>query len=950
MAAPQSDNQKDTSVLGWAPVREIPAIFDAQVRRAETAAVDWNRDRDIPALGRWKDAWKAVCGDENFSSAPLVFRLDSLNRAGIAYSAYGWHFKVEAELIEAEASWQLALQLAPPGWPDRAKYLFNIGALRYEKYQENGEAVWLERAIEIWESLFPIASPEDNSLARYHSGIAIALDARYRREGDLVDLEKSILHGEEALALEKTPALIAMHTNNLASRLRERFLRTREINDIQRSVRLHEESLQQTAEPSNRPYRLTNLGNALLERYSALGDQADLDRAVEVQQKAVDLTPTDDRFYALRLNNLGNSLRQKAQLSAAPADLEHVIQAYALSVQMTPEAEPYLASRLYNLANAYRDRFEARRRRADRQNAVSNYRRACQVGLDGSLEWALAAARLWGDWALQRKAWAEASEAYEFGLRVIDQLYEQQIFAANRETWLKEARDMSVNAAYVLARRGDLPAAVTVLEENRTRALNDALEFQELTLRAVSQEDRTALQQARMRIQGLEAEFGSPNTALKKDLRVLSHEIQQARQALTQILERIYSQAPELKPGALDLAAIQTLAGSLGRPLVYLLISPQGSLALLVYPQADRNAASPQSFEKIDALRLDGVTSHRLGEYLYDDEAQPRYLHGAILGRIDALKASLAELWPFLEECMLPITARLLKMGYRSAALIPTGLLSLLPLHAVHLDRVAFSYLPSARSLKNILLDQDHLGRPPAWLGLGDPANPGHTPLEFARYEVDEIARLYAAQGLSAHILTATEARRDALEDHLEHKTLLHFACHGQFNLTRPTASALYLSQGDSLTLLDILEGRFDVSALRLIVLSACQTGVIDFRNVPDEAVGFPAGFIQASVPGIISTLWPVGDVSTALLMIKFYKGLLLENLEPSQALQVAQTWLRQATAEQLGLSGFYEQRYRQSGQKDPTAYRYLRYYRANPQVRPYTHPYYWAGFTFAGV
>ena len=60
-----------------------------------------------------------------------------------------------------------------------------------------------------------------------------------------------------------------------------------------------------------------------------------------------------------------------------------------------------------------------------------------------------------------------------------------------------------------------------------------------------------------------------------------------------------------------------------------------------------------------------------------------------------------------------------------------------------------------------------------------------------------------------------------------------------------------------------------------------------------DEYVGLPAGFLQAGAPCVVSTLWAVDDMSTALLMERFYQQHLDEGLSPSRALRAAQRWLR---------------------------------------------------------
>ncbi|MEF3274250.1 MAG: CHAT domain-containing protein [Chloroflexus sp.] len=56
-----------------------------------------------------------------------------------------------------------------------------------------------------------------------------------------------------------------------------------------------------------------------------------------------------------------------------------------------------------------------------------------------------------------------------------------------------------------------------------------------------------------------------------------------------------------------------------------------------------------------------------------------------------------------------------------------------------------------------------------------------------------------------------------------------------------------------------------------MVVLSACQTAITDFQRLPDESIGLPGGFLQASVPAVVSTLWSIPDNGTALLMYRFH-------------------------------------------------------------------------------
>ena len=73
-----------------------------------------------------------------------------------------------------------------------------------------------------------------------------------------------------------------------------------------------------------------------------------------------------------------------------------------------------------------------------------------------------------------------------------------------------------------------------------------------------------------------------------------------------------------------------------------------------------------------------------------------------------------------------------------------------------------------------------------------------------------------------------------------------------------------------------------------LIVLSACETGL--GKNVSGEGlVGLTRGLMYAGAARVALSLWQVDDRGTSVLMQEFYKQMLQENKNPSQALRAAQ-------------------------------------------------------------
>jgi CHAT domain-containing protein len=194
----------------------------------------------------------------------------------------------------------------------------------------------------------------------------------------------------------------------------------------------------------------------------------------------------------------------------------------------------------------------------------------------------------------------------------------------------------------------------------------------------------------------------------------------------------------------------------------------------------------------------------------------------------------------------------------------------------------------------------------------------------------------------SIKVLQHEEATKAELFRLLPGTSVLHFACHSDFRTSAPYDSGLLLSDG-LLSLAEIYTGGH-VDGCRLVTLSGCESAQLD-PQYGDEFLNIASGFSYAGAAGVVGTLWAIEDLSTMLLMRRFYASE-AGGVSSASALAAAQTWLRDAPAAEL--AGMFEAPPFDQNATAAAARRRLR--RLDPAVRPFDHPAYWAPFTYVGV
>ena len=286
--------------------------------------------------------------------------------------------------------------------------------------------------------------------------------------------------------------------------------------------------------------------------------------------------------------------------------------------------------------------------------------------------------------------------------------------------------------------------------------------------------------------------------------------------------------------------------------------------------------------------------------------------------------------------------------------LVPHRTLHLYPLHSIFDPKYLITHVPSiqiALELKQRQQPQSTTSR--QLLAIANPKHQIKTTdptdeleitkkardLRFAKAEGKAICQAIA----NSQLLTGETATLERLSQELsDHPTqILHFSCHAKHDPEKPENSQLYLSQNDTLTFKQIPS--LPLSTCQLAYLSACETGMTANKTIRNEYIGLSSAFLYAGVPVIVSTLWSVEDVASALLSIAFYDRYLHPTTggDAPLALRQAQAWLREFDRQE------YERIYADpQWQQRLSASQWAEVQTSlNQSAKPYLSPYYWAGY-----
>ena len=852
----------------------------------------------------------------------------------------------------------------------------------------------LELAIQACEQALQVRTctefPIDWAMTQHN--FAIACSERIR--GDRAEnLELAIQAYEQALQVRtraEFPVDWAMTQNALAIALKDR-IRGNRAENLELAIQAYEQVLQVYTR-ANFPtdWAMTQKNLATAYRNRICGDRAEnLELAIQAYEQVLQVYiranfPTD---WAATQNNLAIAYWDRIRGNRAE-NLELAIQAceQALQIRTRTDLPVDWAATQNNLAIAYSQRICGEYAENLKQ-ATAAYHNALEIYQPEAFPLdCFRTSRSLGILHSSDGNWTAAVDAYTLALQGLDQVRQWAATDDRRQELQDEAASVYTNLIQSYVHLERYGKALETVERSRSQRLVHLMASQDYYAQAgISPELQTLLthyDSLQTQINQLQRQATLAQTRGRAALSAHSEEIydlETQKQTLRQLISSLDPvSAGIIQVSPIDLATLQTLIPrSTSALLSFYITSTDTHIFILKQTQITCHTCLNQG----DTLR-DWLFETWLKPYAEinfantDDEREYRR---------DAWKDQMPQtLRELVDRLNLPELIQTHLQAIDDLILVPHLLLHQIPFAALPLatgylsDRFTLRQVPSTQILK---FCHDRPPLQPTDYGTVEDATDD---LPCSSFEGDQIAHL--------HNIPTTQRLRGSQQATVSNylkllpqvQTLLS-SHHAHSRLDNPLESSLQLGDG-SITLGNLISPAIRLPNLADVFLSCCETGLSHNRGQSDEPLSLASGFLYAGARNVVSTLWAVDDLATAIFSIRYHHH--RQSHTRSIALKHAQVDLRSMTGTDLkqhyagsidaSLEERYEQVYAQvktsKAARDAcerTSENYLeleaayefwrtlqkRIDQAQQQLkqlcraeRPFEHPVYWSGFVCQGL
>lgn len=769
-----------------------------------------------------------------------------------------------------------------------------------------------------------------------------------------------------------------------------------------------------------------NLG--LIYKDMVTGDQVqNLEKAIACFQNALLVRQREEfpELWAQTQLNIGSAYRQRLKGDAAE-NLEKAISANLAALQVyTKEAFPLDWAKVQmNLANAYLERLQGDKRK-NLEKAIAAHQAALQVFTKEEFprQWAmgqmnlgnvfsqqeqeeaaitcyrsalkifrptafplycLRTGQMLGNIAFKIGDWAEAIKGYGVAIEAVETSRTWANSELRRQEILANSLHIYQNMVQACLNNKQLDKAVEYVERSRSKRLVDLIAsndfYSDAEIPLILQkylQDFEAIQQQIDKQRGYinnnfdnntRAKIRQDRAALKADNEIIANLEADKQQIWEQIRYLDPVQAGQIQVNIMKLSSIQQLIDLPTTAILsFYITSFDTHIFIIRQNQINLHTCTGLGLPTLQ----ESILIHWLGQYVNNQDTWKEQFH--------LLTSELAEVLNLndLIAQYLQNISELIVIPHLALHQIPFAALPIAESQYLG-DKFLIRYVPSCQILEfchNRTSIDSNLK-----YGIVEDATED---LPYANWEGEQLVTLYDIPN-HQHLKGSQQASVSGYRELLQQVQVIHSSHHAQSRLDNPLESALILADG-RITLGQLLTPAWRNPQLKYVFLSCCETG-LGIPEITDDILTLSTGFICAGAKSVISTLWSVDDLATALFSLFYYQHSSQGNKQ-LESIKKAQFQLRNLTGETLRknyqptLNDFLTQKLKersglckQTKQKrdlyqpaSPMYQQLAEEYKKHDQIgkgiyrakqnleffcresKPFSHPVYWAAFIYQG-
>lgn len=782
------------------------------------------------------------------------------------------------DLNEAISIFNNAVEATPHDDPFRVGWLNKLGVLLGRRFSRLGLIDDLNQAIKVSSDAIDATPHDDLDRAFRLHHLGNFLYRRFDHIGLMHDLDRAIIATSNALdAIPDDHPDRAGFLASVGSFLAKRFERTESMSHINEAIRMTSHAVDAT--PYNHSFQgaqLHNLSTFLDMRFEKTGPIEDLNRSVVAAASRNLARPH------LFLTGLGKQLFNRSKQTGSMDDLERSISVSSDAVDVAPHYHLNRADYLVNLANILGWRYHQLGSADDLDRKLA----CCIEGwlcINGATSTRFNLAQVAANILIKQQDWETSYQLLHDATSLLSTMSLRSLNHTDTQALLGNTPlGFATSAAAVALNVGKSPGdALRLLELRRGVTASLLMDMREDVAELQLKHPDLAERFSQLR-EDLDSPAHKVSAVIPDQLSSWEQQSKRRREAdeeLNKIIDEIRTR-PEFSQ-FLQPPALQDLMNAAKQgPIIVVNITSFRSDAFLIQSGSIR------------VIELPGITPVKLLEQVMD-------LYTCLDSKLD-LTSSLEWLWHTIcRPCLdaLGFIDPVSDGNWPHVWWIPTGRLSLMPLHAAGiytqasketvLDRVISSYASSIKALlhgrkRSIQKSSQAASLDSSALivamqdtpGLGQDAH-----LHFANAETDMLQDLLCPK---LHLTPCMPQRRkDDVLEQLPKCKLFHFAGHGRLDYKDPSQSCLLLEDWETnpLTMGAVRDSRLQDNPPFLAYLSACSTGANRSAKLADEGIHLISAFQLAGFQHVVGTLWEVSDKHCVDVARILYKTLQEEGM-----------------------------------------------------------------------